>query len=178
MSLLNGGFENWTAGSPDDWVPNLGAGSTATQETSIVRSGSSSLKMTRIAANAEMAQTAAVTPGFTYTLSYWFNCGPAEFPFMRININGGPSNGFWAQLSTPGTIATPWASGFAQWSNTGGTSAWQNLTWGLAEIPAGATSATVDIGMSVLAYFDDISFDPDPQPPRKAGGWSTSSGGR
>lgn len=154
MALLNGGFESWTLGVPDNWTPNLGAGSTLTQELSIVHSGSSSVKLTRTVNISELAQTTSCTAGLPCVLNYWQYAAPGEFPFVRINVNGGPSNGFWAQL----TGALNWAAGFDQWSNTNGTSSWQNLNFNIAAIPAGATTVTIDMGLSVLGYFDDFTF--------------------
>lgn len=75
--VQNGGFETWTAGAPDNFAVTVpAAGGSATQETAAanVHGGASSIKVTAPAGtgNVQVAVTdIPVTPGNTYTFSYW-----------------------------------------------------------------------------------------------------------
>ena len=64
--LLNGGFEAWTEGSPDDW-------SGGTQEAVIVHSGDYSLSTFET----EVNQALVLSDG-CYTLDFWYNCDVVE----------------------------------------------------------------------------------------------------
>lgn len=74
--ITNGGFETWTEGTPDGWLITLGTnGGSVTQETTIVYEGQSSVKLTAPTGtgNNRVGFTDfAVTPGTTYTLTYWY----------------------------------------------------------------------------------------------------------
>ena len=53
--LENNGFEDWTAGNPDNW-PLSGTGATVTEETTLVYTGSSATKLTRNGTDAILSQ--------------------------------------------------------------------------------------------------------------------------
>ncbi len=75
--ITNGSFETWAEGVPTGWLITLGNnGGSVTQETVIAQSGSSSVKLTAPAGtgNNRVGFTDfAVTPGTSYTISYWYN---------------------------------------------------------------------------------------------------------
>jgi hypothetical protein len=71
--FVNPGFEGWTAGVPDNWNVVIAGGSTITQETGIIVSGLSSLKMTTDGTPSvvNFSQQVTLIPNKKYTLSFW-----------------------------------------------------------------------------------------------------------
>lgn len=90
--VTNPGFETWTDGSkPDSWIFDKTT-ATLSKESSIVKSGSASLKIVTTATY-WVTQNVPVTPGTTYTISLNYYIGAGDGTDFRIwsnfiNING------------------------------------------------------------------------------------------
>ena len=81
--LLNGDMEDWTAGSPDSWTLS-GAGATVAQETTIIKAGTYSAKLTRVGTDCYLYQQIHATEGVnwwkggTYEFGAWVYCTTAD----------------------------------------------------------------------------------------------------
>ncbi len=158
--LLNAGFETWTAGPggpPDSWTLITGS-FTATQEGTIVNSGTYSCNLTWTStSNQDFGQTVAVTAGQTYEFTFWaYDNDPLGR--VRVCVRWKDSGG--------GTIST-YYGGYT----SDGTS-WQQLSSGEQTAPAGAVSAIAmircyDVSTSGqgTVYVDDASFQEAAPPP-------------
>jgi hypothetical protein len=73
--FLNPGFENWTAGAPDDWAVTVEGACTITQETDFFHGGASSLKIVTdgVPSSCQILQAVALVQSQKYTLSIWRN---------------------------------------------------------------------------------------------------------
>jgi hypothetical protein len=69
-TILNGGFEDWTSGLPDDWTQITGD---ITQETVILKSGNFALRMNAATTGNAILRTTnvSVVPGRKYKLGAW-----------------------------------------------------------------------------------------------------------
>ncbi len=71
--LINGGFENWTTGTPDYWSLSGGV-ATVSKEVSIIKKGLSSAKVSRAGANCKLAQNISSYTdyrGKSFTVGAW-----------------------------------------------------------------------------------------------------------
>lgn len=91
--LLNGGFENWTGGEPDDWSKF----ENTTQESTEVHSGSFAAKQTA-SGTKDIAQTVTgITPGTSYTVSIWYKV-------LEDGNEDGTDARIWSKWSLDGTV--------------------------------------------------------------------------
>ena len=92
--VVNGGFENWTAGLPDDWELKT-ADITMIQENTIVHSGNYSAKVEFTSTSTQrIGQTVSVTGDVLYTFNIWVldNDPAARFRIWGYwNLSGGGS---------------------------------------------------------------------------------------
>lgn len=71
--VANGGFEDWTGGTPDDWT-TIESGITVTEEISIVHGGTKSANVdvvTGTQSNTDFRQIVDFISGIEYTISVW-----------------------------------------------------------------------------------------------------------
>ena len=70
--VSNRGFESWTAGAPDGWVPALQAGNVL-ESTTVVRSGSSSVQLEGTSGGILRVhqQFTGLQPETAYLVSFW-----------------------------------------------------------------------------------------------------------
>jgi hypothetical protein len=92
--VVNGGFENWTAGLPDDWELKT-ADITMIQENTIVHSGNYSAKVEFTSTSTQrIGQTVSVSGDVLYTFNIWVldNDPAARFRIWGYwNLSGGGS---------------------------------------------------------------------------------------
>lgn len=73
QTLLNGGFENWTTGDPDNWTKGTGS-FTATEENATKRTGAASCELTFTSTSNQDLNSDLITgisPSTLYTFSFW-----------------------------------------------------------------------------------------------------------
>lgn len=158
--ILNGGIESGS-GSPTSWSQWTGGSGTFTWDSSIVHSGSRSLKISNASQSDNSTwfqQITSVIAGKQYEVSYWVK---------TANITG-PSNagnGVYLNIqyldSSGGTIRAD--GGFDAASNVG-SHGWLNFT---SRVTPPVGTVTVQIGAMVYgnsgtAWFDDISMQQQP----------------
>ncbi|WP_052143677.1 MULTISPECIES: T9SS type A sorting domain-containing protein [Flavobacteriaceae] len=88
--VTNGSFETWNAGMADNWViGSQGSAAQIIEETSIVHSGSSSMKMdTAGLGNVFVSQDfTGIQPGESYTLTLWYYVETAKGTGETVRIN-------------------------------------------------------------------------------------------
>jgi len=147
--VTNPGFENWTAGEPDDWTYETGV--TITQETTIVHSGTSSAKVlltTQTQGDTDTQNTEfAVTAGQPYNCSVWvYDNDPAGRATIVLYWNG---------------ASTTYSNVYSSDQDS-----WQELTYS-GSVPTGATGLQVGFRFydvtpwpgSATMYVDDYSFE-------------------
>ncbi|MGC9336712.1 MAG: carbohydrate binding domain-containing protein [Candidatus Cloacimonadia bacterium] len=147
--VSNPGFENWTAGMPDDW--GLSGGSiTVEQEATIIHGGSYSAKVTWTTTNTRhLEQVVPVSPNTDYTFSAWIYDNDPDGQ-SRLTLR-------WEEEG--GTYISNDYSGYT--SDT----EWQNLTVS-ATAPANAGQARLRISVYDMSgwdgdatiYADDVEF--------------------
>ena len=103
--LVDGNFENWTGGNPDDWTKTEVGSSTVNQESSDLRpdtSGSSALRFDVDGSNSNVnvTQEYEFLPGVRYKISGWYkNSDPGKTCGIRIQDNATnvylDSDGVW-----------------------------------------------------------------------------------
>jgi len=152
--LLNTGFEDWTSGDPDNWVPNSGS-LTGTEETSQIHGGSKSLKADwTTQSTVYFTQTLSINSGANYSYSGWaYDNDPAGRVrlYIRFRDTGGSLVG--TSLSSDGY--------------TEDSTAWQELTIAESAAPMDAVTAEFQFRFydvsenwagSATAYIDDASM--------------------
>jgi hypothetical protein len=148
----NAGFETWTAGVPDSWYTT---GSTVTQSTTVVHSGSSSNGFTCTATtgnNKTISPTTdtPVTQGVTYVYSGWYLDNDVNARFK-----------YWNQFRT--ASGDTGANTLQAASYSTDSPSWQFFT---AEGVPNATATVARPGLRVypevltggVIYFDDVMF--------------------
>lgn len=161
--LTNPGFETWTNGTtPDGWVFDKTT-ATLTKETSILMTGTSSLK---VAATGTywVTQYVPVTPGKTYTYKLNYYIGGGDGTDFRTWSNfctaaGGTSNTF-AVMNLTDSLALKGPGGnvtSAYFPNV--TGSWQSYTYDVTA-PAGYNyfQFQVRVYTGATVYLDDLSF--------------------
>ena len=108
--LVNPSFETWTGGNPDGWtIPanSTHAGSlTWSQETSIVKDGSSSLKLAiGTTQNPGFQQIVPITAGKTYTVSVSYYVISGDGTDVRIWSSFKNATGFYAGANWTTAVA-------------------------------------------------------------------------
>lgn len=145
--INNPGFENWTAGSPDDWSTS-GGSITLTQNTSEYHGGSSSCEVTFTSTSNQdlKSNIFSVTEGATISVSVWiYDNDPSGRARLSV-IYTGASN-YYGNYS-------------ADQAN------WQELTYD-GTVPAGATEAQFQVRFYDVSPFsgsatllvDDAVYD-------------------
>jgi len=161
--IVNGGFENWSAGVPaPNWTVTTVASQSFSQETTIVHSGSASL----LSNHAGTSGTAKVytkpyvnpvTPGTTYTFSFWYY---ADATGTTNLTNGLRMWGYWENPDgSNGTFDQTNLQPTAYIDLTGKTGSWQQFSVDVVP-PAGAGQVELDIRFykATKIYIDDVSF--------------------
>lgn len=139
---LNGGFENWTGSTPDDWTL-IDAGITFSEETTEIHGGSSAASIevtTGTQGNTDFRQTVSVENGKTYDFSVWLKHTEGN---MKARIYVGT---------------------YGSYSDNSNTTTWQEMTTSYTA----TSSGDIEIGMrfydqsgfdgSEIVYVDDLSF--------------------
>jgi len=125
--VSNPGFENWTAGSPDDWS-TAGGSITLTKNTTNVHTGSSSCEVTWTSTSNQdlRSSTFSVTGGAALNASVWIYDNDAGGRARLSICYNGPSGGYnyygsysvdqdsWQELSYSGTIGPDYNEAFMQ----------------------------------------------------------------
>ncbi len=155
---LNPGFESWSVngagGPPDEWTLS-GSGTSAAQESVIVRTGSYSTNLTWTTTSTRyLQQTVAITGGSNYSFSFWvLDNDPAGR--ARVAIRWYDAGGSLTGSSYYGGY-------------TSDSPNWQQLTSGSQEAPADAVNAHIEIRMydvsagwsgTATVYVDDCDFE-------------------
>lgn len=128
----NGGFENFTGTTPDDWT-TIDSGISTEEETTIVNEGSKSLKVTVNTASqssTDFRQNVTVVSGITYTVS------------VDIYQVGGDND----------ARARLYVDGFENYSSPGTVDAWQTVT----TTYIATADETIEVG---LRFYDITPFD-------------------
>ncbi|MBN2018534.1 MAG: T9SS type A sorting domain-containing protein [Candidatus Cloacimonetes bacterium] len=123
----NPGFENWTAGSPDDWTTS-GGSITLTQNTTNVHSGSSSCEVTWTSTSNQdlRSNTFSVTGGAAINASVWIYDNDAGGRARLSICYNGPSGGYnyygsysvdqdsWQEISYSGNVGPDYTTAYMQ----------------------------------------------------------------
>ena len=159
--VVNPGFETWTDATTigANWTPTAVTGQTFSQESTIVHSGTYSLKSTHTAA-AGTAKVVTkpyivVTAGKTYTFSFWYyvdasttnTTGALRMWGYWENPDG--TNGTFDQLNLQPTVYT----------NLTPTNVWQQFSVDITA-PAGSGQLELDLRFykNSTIYVDDVSL--------------------
>ncbi|WP_188466455.1 endonuclease [Marivirga lumbricoides] len=127
--VQNGDFENWAGGEPGSWT-TIDAGIAVTQNTSIVKEGNSSAKITvntSTQSNTDFLQSISVNPGQSYNFSTWV-----------YHTEGG-------------VRARLYVDGYQGYSNPNRTNQWQQINFNYTP-----TSSSIVVG---LRFYDVSGFD-------------------
>jgi hypothetical protein len=129
--IINGDFENWTSGSPDNWT-TIEAGIDVSQETAIVHGGSSAMKVkltTTSQGNTDFRQNVDVDAGATYDISLWVYQLDTT---SRVTIF---VDGIWTSVYSDEFVLNTWQEITYQYTAT--------------------TSANIEVG---LRFYDNAGF--------------------
>ena len=159
--IVNPGFETWTDTSTPaaNWTPTVVAGQTFSQETTVVHSGTYSLKSTHTAATGTAKMITkpyiVVTAGTTYTFSFWYyvdasttnTTGALRMWGYWENPDG--TNGTFDQTNLQPTVYT----------NLTPTNTWQQFSVDITA-PAGSGQLELDLRFykNSTIYVDDVSL--------------------
>jgi len=160
--VVNGGFENWTDSKPDSWTLTTASGQSFTKESTIVKSGTASLKSahTGTSGTAKIVITTKinVTEGSTYRLSFWYYVDASTTNTTSAFRNWGywnnpdGSQGTFDQLN----LQMGDASSYIPTDVTG---QWLNRS---IDVTAPTGSGTVQLELrfykASTIYVDDVSF--------------------
>ena len=145
--VSNPGFENWTAGSPDDWT-TAGGAITLTQNTTIVHGGSSSCEVIWTSTSNQYFRSNifSVTAGSSINASVWMYDNDAGGRGRLCILYTGASNYY-------GGYSTDQAN-------------WQEITYS-STVPTGATDAQIELRFydvspfpgSATVLVDDVTYD-------------------
>jgi hypothetical protein len=147
--LVNGGFESWTNGTPSNWTVESGA--TTAKESSIVQSGTWSLKINTTGKNdAGVYQGISVSPGSTYTFRVWLYSSGTGTKGIGVRIAWYNAGGNYISGADAGPV----------YNNT--TYQWQLVTVS-GTAPSNATTARANIlgymnNGNPAGYADNASF--------------------
>ncbi|WP_250458494.1 endonuclease [Microbulbifer litoralis] len=128
--VANGGFENWSGGSPDSWT-TIDSGIDVERTNATVYSGSSAAAvtvMTGTQSSTDLRQTVSVSAGQTYDFSVWL-----------YHTEGS-------------TAARLYVNGYRNYTDYTQTGQWQQLSYSFT--PSG--SGTIEVG---LRFYDRSGFD-------------------
>jgi len=152
--LNNGGFENWTSGTPDNWTAVTGG--TYTIESSTADraiEGSAAAHLSASGGSAVLQQTIAITGGRSYTFGGY------------ISTNGGRG---YSNPNDPVIAVEFLDSGSSVVKTVRLHGYYDNLDFehyekvmGVAQAPAGAVSARVSVGLTAAAFeafYDGLFF--------------------
>lgn len=129
-NVVNGDFENWTGGIPDDWT-TIDSGISVSQSTSQIQNGSSSAAIivnTGTQGSTDFRQTVGVTGGEIFEASVW------------------------VRHTEGGVKARLYVNGYQGYSNPGLINQWQQITYSYTP----GTSANIEVG---LRFYDVVGFD-------------------
>ncbi|WP_293751521.1 endonuclease [uncultured Paraglaciecola sp.] len=129
-NVSNGGFEDWSGATPDDWT-TIDSGINVGQSTSVVRSGNSEAAVTvntGSQASTDFRQSVNVTSGETYNFSVWVYHTEGNLR-ARLYVNG------YQGYSTASTIGQ-----------------WQEVTHSFTA----SSTTSIDVG---LRFYDVSGFD-------------------
>ena len=129
-NVSNGGFEDWSGATPDDWT-TIDSGINVGQSTSVVRSGNSAAAVTvntGSQASTDFRQSVNVTSGETYNFSVWVYHTEGNLR-ARLYVNG------YQGYSTASTIGQ-----------------WQEVTHSFTA----SSTISIDVG---LRFYDVSGFD-------------------
>jgi len=159
--IVNPSFETWADGKPTGWVFDKTT-ATLSQEASIVKSGTSALKVVTTATY-WITQNIPVTAGKTYTLklSYYIASGDGtDFRIWSNFFNGTPAAATWHTMSLADSVALKGPGGnltTAYFPNEVG--AWKSYTYDVVA-PQNFTNFSFQVrtytGSTI--YLDDFSF--------------------
>ena len=158
--VTNPGFETWSDGKPTGWIFDKTT-ATLSNETAIVKSGTSSLKIVTTATY-WITQNIAVTPGKTYTLKISYNIAGGDGTDFRIwsNFFNGTTTQTWSVMTLTDSLALKGPGGnvtsayFKDERNV-----WKTYTYDVTA-PQGFSNFSFQVrtytGSTV--YLDDFSF--------------------
>ena len=160
--ITNGGFETWTdAVTPaPNWTPTLATSQTFSQESTIVHSGTYSLKSAHTGASGTAKMITkpyvVVTEGKTYTFSFWYYTDAAT-----TNLTGALRMwGYWENPDgSNGTFIQTGLQPATYIDLTSSIGVWQQFSVDITA-PAGSGQLELDLRFykNSTVYVDDISL--------------------
>lgn len=143
--LVNPGFEDWTGDLPTGW-DNATYNTGVVKETTIVRSGSNSVKHISTSSALKIQQEVEVTGGKTYNISYWFldNSAKAKSRPWTYWVAGTSTLTDHATSLRPDSYST------------------DNAEWVKVEFTLTAPATATKLRFEVRSYRESTTLDGDP----------------